>query len=85
MTATKKKIANRRLEVVKIKGSHKKNGFNFREVMGQTDDNVITHGRGYDTYSQALRAAGTYNTRLQEKYRMPIYYDGIQKGGFKYK
>lgn len=68
------KIDNHRLEVVKIKGDHKKNGFNYREVRGQKKVNVIHTGVGYDTYSAAKRAAKRLSKRLVEP--LNAYYNG---------
>lgn len=81
MTATKKKIATipaHRIDVVKEKGTRVKNGFNYQEVIdGPRSRNVIHKGVGYDTYTQALRAAKRATNRLLDQ--LPVYYNGILK------
>jgi hypothetical protein len=69
-----KKQSNRRLEIVITKGMRTKNGFNYREVMGQKKVNVIHTGVGYDTFGSALRAAKRINARLIEP--LLIYHRG---------
>jgi hypothetical protein len=79
--ATKKKIETipaHRIDVVKEKGSRVKNGFNYQEVIhGKKKKNTIHKGVGYDTYTQALRAAKRATNRLLDQ--LPVYYNGILK------
>ena len=64
--AAKPKMKNRRLEIIATKGMRTKNGFNYREVIGQKKVNVIHIGIGYDTFGAAHKAAKRINERLVE-------------------
>ena len=78
--ATKKKIEipAHRIDVIKEKGSRVKNGFNYQEVIhGKKKKNTIHKGVGYDTYTQALRAAKRATNRLLD--HLPVYYNGVLK------
>ena len=72
----KQKLKNRRLEIVATKGTRTKNGFNYREVIGQKKVNVIHTGVGYDTFAAAKRAAMKLNDRLKDEHKMNIYFRG---------
>ncbi len=72
----KPKIDNHRYEIGAAQRLPKKNGFNYREVIGQKDINVIEMGRGYDTYGQALRACRRARFKRKEEFQYRIYHRG---------